>query len=97
MQTNGAKGRKNDRLKKEKKEKEEDLTRVGTLIYNEKGVPAWIARPPRQVLAKSQEHNPGQGPLQVPFSFFFNRSFCQICHVGQGSEYHVTEHVTEHV
>ena len=24
-------------------------------------------------------------------------AFCQICHVGQGSEYHVTEHVTEHV
>ena len=23
--------------------------------------------------------------------------FCQMCHVGQGSEYHVTEHVTEHV
>ena len=24
-------------------------------------------------------------------------SICQMCHVGQGSEYHVTEHVTEHV
>ena len=22
---------------------------------------------------------------------------CQMCHVGQGSEYHVTKHVTEHV
>ena len=25
------------------------------------------------------------------------RTSCQMCHVGQGSEYHVTEHVTEHV
>ena len=24
-------------------------------------------------------------------------AICQMCHVGQGSEYHVTEHVTEHV
>ena len=24
-------------------------------------------------------------------------SMCQMCHVGQGSEYHVTKHVTEHV
>ena len=63
MPANDAEGRKNDRLKKEEREREEDLTRVGTLIYNEKGVPAWAARPPRQVLAKSQEHNPGQGPL----------------------------------
>ena len=34
------KDEKNDRLKKEEREREEDLTRVGTLIYNEKGVPA---------------------------------------------------------
>ena len=39
MQANGAKGRKNDRLKKEEKERKKDLTRVGTLIYNKKGVP----------------------------------------------------------
>ena len=66
MQANGAEGRKNDRLKKEEKEREEDLIRVGTFIYNEKGVPAWIAKLTRQVLAKSQEYNPGQGPLYYP-------------------------------
>ena len=66
MQANDTEGRKDNWLKKEEREREEDLTRVGTLIYNEKGVPAWTARPPRQVLAKSQEHNPGQGPLQPP-------------------------------
>ena len=25
------------------------------------------------------------------------RGNCQMCHVGQGSEYHMTEHVTKHV
>ena len=24
-------------------------------------------------------------------------SYCHMCHVGQGSEYHVTDHVTDHV
>ena len=38
MQANDAEGRKDDRLKKEEREREEDLTRVGTFIYNEKGV-----------------------------------------------------------
>ena len=25
------------------------------------------------------------------------QGYCQMCHVGQGSEYHVTKHVTKHV
>ena len=33
-------------------------------------------------------------PLYNPSS---EGGYCQMCHVGQGSEYHVTEHVTEHV
>ena len=64
-ESNWCRRTKDDQLKKEEREREENLTRVGTLIYNEKGVPACTAGPQRQVLAKSQEHNPGQCPLQI--------------------------------
>ena len=46
---------KDNRLKKEERERREDLTRVGTLIYNEKGVPASTIRQLELIPAKGRE------------------------------------------
>ena len=46
---------KDDRLKKEERERREDLTRVGTFIYNEKGVPASTIRLMELIPAKGRE------------------------------------------
>ena len=39
--------------------------------------------------------NPAGSP--VLFVLKDDGTLCQMCHVGQGSEYHVTKHVTKHV
>ena len=42
-------------------------------------------------------HGMGVGDHKFKNAIIGSLRNCQMCHVGQGSEYHVTKHVTKHV